>query len=79
MAGSYRHVTDRDGKFIGVGLLDNLGDAHEALEECCLMIEHLACGDKAAIFEAWRDGYFARRCPKGNDPGTSREFWSDWR
>jgi hypothetical protein len=38
MAGSYRHITNGDGSFRGVELLDNLGDACEALEECYDMI-----------------------------------------
>ena len=39
MAGSYRHITNDDGSYRGVDLLDNLGDADEALEECVAMIQ----------------------------------------
>jgi len=46
MAGSYRHITRVDGTFCGAYLLDNLGDAHEALEECWEMIQYLTGGDK---------------------------------
>lgn len=76
MAGSYRHITNRDGSFRGIDLIDNLGDAHEALEECYFMIAHLTKDNKQKIFEAWRDGYFKKCCPPENSPGTSEEFWS---
>jgi hypothetical protein len=33
MAGSIEHTIGVDGKFIGIELIDNLGDAEEALEE----------------------------------------------
>lgn len=43
MAGSYSHITDDEtGRFIGIDLIDNLGDAYEALEECYGMIQYLA-------------------------------------
>lgn len=42
MAGSWKGIVNQDGKFIGVALLDNLGDAYEALEECYGMIHYLA-------------------------------------
>ena len=77
MAGSYRHITDSNGDFIGVNLIDNLGDAHEALEECYEMIQWLSGGDKAKIFEAWREGYFKKHCPPGNSPGTAETYWRD--
>lgn len=78
MAGSYRHVTDGKGAFRGMGLIDNLGDAHEALEECVWLIHHLAEGDLNRIFEAHRD-YVA--APEGCDnPGYAKkmkpeDFW----
>ena len=52
MAGSYKHIIDHENKFIGTELIDNLGDAYEALEECYDMIEFLTGGDKQKIFEA---------------------------
>lgn len=52
MAGSYRHITNDDGSFRGIDLIDDLGDAYEALEECYLMIQFLTGGDKAKIDEA---------------------------
>jgi hypothetical protein len=43
MAGSYSHITtDKKGKFRGTELLDHMGDAYEALEECYGMIWFLA-------------------------------------
>ena len=42
MAGSYGHIVGKDGGFRGVDLIDNLGDAYEALEECYGMIWWLA-------------------------------------
>lgn len=42
MAGSYNHCVDDEGRFIGVRLLDHLGDAYEALEEMYGMIWYLA-------------------------------------
>lgn len=78
MAGSYRHVTNADGTFRGLGLIETGGDALEAIEEMWLMIDHLTGGDKQKIFEAWRDGYFKRRCPESNLPlATFERFWHD--
>ena len=42
MAGSYKHCVDDQGGFTGVRLLDDLGDAWEALEEMYGMIWYLA-------------------------------------
>ena len=42
MAGSYKHIINRDGEFTGTELIDNLGDAYEALEECYDMIQYLS-------------------------------------
>lgn len=78
MAGSYKHIVNPDGSFRGTDLIDNLGDAYEALEECHLMIEHLTNGNKVKIFEAWRDGYFKKCCPPENDPGDAAEFWAEY-
>lgn len=40
MAGSLSHITDDDGKF-RIELIENLGDAEEALEECHQIIAYL--------------------------------------
>lgn len=46
MAGSYSHMTSRDGRLLGnerfTGMIENLGDAYEAAEECYGMIWWLA-------------------------------------
>jgi hypothetical protein len=79
MAGSYRHVTDQNGRFKGLDSIDNLGDAYEAIEEMHDMIMHLAGGDQNKIHEAWRDGHVAKRMPErlAEEPGlfTYEEFW----
>ncbi len=78
MAGSYRHITNCNNSFQGIDLIDNLGDAVEALEECYEMIQFLADGDKSKIFEAWLEGYFKKNCPIENLPkATYEDFWSD--
>lgn len=52
MAGSYNHITNDEGQFIGASLLENLGDAYEAIEECYGMIWWLAKGDKELVEQA---------------------------
>lgn len=53
MAGSYSHIVDKDNKFKGVELIENLGDAYEALEECWHIIDILSGSDKDKINEAY--------------------------
>lgn len=86
MAGSYRHVTNRrTGEFTGLDLIDNLGDAYEAIEEMHLMIAWLAAqttpdDPRRAIHEAWREGYLRPRAP-GNAADERLTgfdaFWED--
>jgi len=86
MGGSYRHITDHLNNFIGIRFIDNLGDAHEALEECFDMIEFLSGGDKQRIFEAHL-AHLAKRCPhhRPGDPEyeanasvrSFEDFWSN--
>jgi hypothetical protein len=45
MAGSFRHIVAEDGTF-SMSSIDNLGDAHEALDECFKIIRHLTQGDR---------------------------------
>ena len=79
MAGSYRHIVDADNNFRGINLIDNLGDAHEALEECYDMIQWLAQGDKHRICEAWKFGHIEVRNPGrvSEEPHlfTDESFW----
>ena len=63
MAGSYSDVTNSKGEFIGMDLIDNLGDAHEAFEECVDMIQHLTGGDDEKVWKAWKEGYCKKRLP----------------
>ena len=78
MAGSYRHIADKNNKFQGIDLIDNLGDAHEALEECFLMIQNLTKGNKSKIYEAWFQGYARKEIPKENLKECSfKDFWED--
>ncbi len=79
-------MIDKDLKFLGVDLIDHLGDAHEALEECYDMIMHLTGGDKRKIFEAHL-AHLAKRIPhhhpdhpdyKANaDVRTFERYWDD--
>ena len=56
MAGSYEHCLGPDGKF-RMGLIENLGDAHEALDHMFFMIWKLSEGDPAKIRKA-SNAYF---------------------
>jgi hypothetical protein len=51
MAGSLNHIVDTDGSFT-MSLIDNLGDAHEALEECYALIIELSGGDMLKVSAA---------------------------
>lgn len=70
MAGSYRHITTKSGKFRGTELLDNMGDAYEALEECFGMIQLLADFDQGRIqaaanhYEAGLVGRISKRADR---------------
>lgn len=52
MAGSLNHIIDDEtGQFTMSGI-ENLGDAHEALDECFKIILHLSGGDMRKVSEA---------------------------
>lgn len=51
MAGSLKHIIDTDGTFT-MDLIDNLGDAYEALEECYSLIVELSGGDMTKVSAA---------------------------
>lgn len=65
MAGSYRHIVNDDNEFYGdIGeelLIDDLGDAYEALEECYDIILFLSGGDITKIAEAYAKGHLQKR------------------
>lgn len=75
MAGSYKHIVNCKNEFIGVEILDHLGDAYEALEECHAMIRILAGGDLNKIFEAQRS-YVAEFNPACAEKMTYEDFWN---
>ena len=77
MAGSYRHIVNVDNEFTGVDLIDNLGDAYEALEECYNMIKHLTGGSKVAVHLAWLEGHARPNYPPENEPlyKSYERFW----
>jgi lipopolysaccharide biosynthesis regulator YciM len=56
MAGSYRHCIDKnfnlyDPEYLS-GMIENMGDAYEAIEEMALMIKFLSNSDERKIYEA---------------------------
>jgi hypothetical protein len=68
MAGSYRHITNPDGSFRGLDLLENRSDDGQAIEEMWRMIAWLGAqltpGDpRQAIHQAWREGYLRPLVP----------------
>jgi hypothetical protein len=48
MAGSLNHIVGDDGRFT-MDCIDNLGDAHEALEECYAIIYALTGGHRSTV------------------------------
>ena len=46
MAGSFNHIVDSETGEFTMELIENLGDAHEALEECYHIIKYLTVGWK---------------------------------
>lgn len=76
MAGSYKHIVDDNNNFIGIDLIDNLGDAYEALEECYLMIKQLTGNDKQKIYETWRDSVL-KASPNAGSPRFTYGFYWD--
>jgi len=76
MAGSYQHIVNNKNEFIGIDLIDNLGDAHEALEECYNMIQFLTGGDKTTIFQAYHS-HIAKVNPENAKQLTESRYWSE--
>ena len=76
MAGSYKHIVDNENKFIGIDLIDNLGDAYEALEECHALIRILSGDSKQKIFEAHRQ-YMTELQSDYGMKMTFDDFWGD--
>jgi DNA-binding FadR family transcriptional regulator len=82
MAGSLGHLVTDDGGF-SFALIENLGDAHEACEECYDIIAVLVDGDLERLREACRRaGEAAGQRPYGSPdvapvPGKRSEFEDD--
>ena len=61
MAGSYNHIVDHEGKLISNHvfpcMIENLGDAYEAIEEMWHMIDILSNGDKQLIEKTKEEMY----------------------
>ncbi len=55
MAGSLSHIVDDETGAFRMDLIENLGDAHEALEECYLLIKSMSGGIKEAVNKHCRD------------------------
>lgn len=82
MAGSFRHVVDKDLKFRGCESLDHLGDASEALQEFYDMVMYLSGGDKEKLYDAWRNGHIVKRYTRAGSAGLMGvrgidSFWED--
>lgn len=48
MAGSLNHIVGDDGRF-KIGFIENMGDAHEALDECFKIILKFTGGKKEDV------------------------------
>ena len=64
MAGSWNHVTDKKGNFLGardggrsIGYCENMRDAYEAIEQMHLMIQILGKFDLKKIKRAEKKSY----------------------
>ena len=54
MAGSLNHIVDSDTGEFTMDLIDHLGDAHEALEECFHLIRAMTGGSMDEVNEYCR-------------------------
>jgi len=79
MAGSYRHVTDKDNNLISnerfPEMIENLGDAYETIEEMWYIIDILANGDKSKIADAHLK--YIERVGGDVEYAKSKDFWRD--
>ena len=57
-------------------MIENLGDAYEALEECYHLINVLSGGSKTKIFEAYKE-YSKKNHPGFDSEETEENFWDD--
>ncbi len=85
MSGSLAHIIGKDGKF-RMDLIENGGDAQEALEDCFEVIVHLAEGDMQRVSAACKaasvaDPYCPQRTLDDPMPAImegSAEYGSPW-
>lgn len=75
MAGSYRHIVNHKNEFQGIGLIDNLGDALEALEECYYMIGVLSGWDKEKIRLAYLE--YVKLVNGDVEYASKSDYWRD--
>jgi len=76
MAGSLSHLVGIDGRFT-MDLIENLGDAHEALEECFVLIFELAGGDSDRVSAACRKHGFPDPWSEGDDQSAPMRIDND--
>ena len=87
MAGSYRHIVTMNNDFRDdiengglMDMIDNLGDAREALEECYDMIKYLTNGNKKKIYGAYINGHVKFRYKHNENVEITEEGYSKyWR
>ncbi len=78
MAGSYKHIVGPNGEFT-MDLIDNMGDAREALEECFAYIQRLKhTVETAKYFEAEYQLDVALERLSVDSEGAARVFIKSW-
>jgi len=66
MAGSFNHLRGEDGNYAGIGLIENMGDASEAIEQMFFMLMFIVGGWEAeSRLEMASEAYY--RCARGED------------
>ena len=60
MAGSLNHIVNANNGKFRMGLIENLGDAHEALEECFEIIGYISGGSSEWLNKVLDDLNFPR-------------------
>lgn len=71
MAGSYNHLVNDDGHFT-FDLIENMGDAREALAQCFFLIHYLVGGGNQTLIEAAINEYY--KCCRGEPVNTTAAF-----
>lgn len=63
MAGSLNHIVDEETGQFCISLIENLGDAHEALDECFKLIYKMSRGDINVVNDHLRGIGPSVKCP----------------